>query len=133
MQDSSQSAIGRALLLTSGAAAFWFVFIWIGAFHAMAWYIVPLALVCFLYVTAMFHILEVAAVPRLVLTLAAPAPALLVAYFNTRSDDTLGQAAVILAAQFMAVLSVLGSARAAVAAIKSNNAFKGRRAKRERP
>lgn len=133
MQESSQSVIGRALLVTCAAAACWFVCIWVGAFWSMFWYILPLALICLLYVTAMFHLVEVSAIPRLVLTLAAPAPALLVAYFRTRSEDTLGQTAIILTAQFIALLAVLGSAPAAVAAVKSNIAFKGRRAKRARP
>ena len=133
MQEPSQSTIGRALLVTCAAAAFWFVFIWVGAFGAMFWYILPLALVCLLYVVAMFRLVEVSAVPQLVLTLAAPAPALLVAYFRTRPEDTLSQTATVLAAQFILLLAVLDSAPAALAAVKSNIAFKGRRAKRARP
>ena len=106
------------LLLTLAAMAFWFAAIWLGVL-AMFWYLIPLGVVCVIYVTAMFHLIELSAVPRLLLTLAAPAPAFLVAYFRSREEDTLGQAAIMLTAQFISLLAVIGSAPAAVAAIRS--------------
>lgn len=132
MQDPSEPALGRALLVTFAAAAFWFASIWLGAL-AMLWYLLPLGLLCLIYVTAMFHLIELSVVPRLVLTLAAPAPAFLVAYLRVRSEDTLSQAGIILTVGFIALLAVLGSVPAAVAAIRSNITLKGRRAKVRAP
>ena len=74
MQGPSEPSLGRALLLTLAAMAFWFAAIWLGVL-AMFWYLIPLGVVCVIYVTAMFHLIELSAVPRLLLTLAAPAPA----------------------------------------------------------
>ena len=132
MQGPSESTLGRALLVTFAATALWFVLIWFGAL-AMFWLLLPVGLICVTYVTAMFHLIELSAVPRLVLTLAAPAPAFLVDYFRVRPEDTLGQAAIVLTALFIALLAVLGSVPAAVAVIKSTIALKGRRAKTRAP
>jgi hypothetical protein len=115
------------------AAVGWWVFIAYGPFWAMFWFIVPLALVCFLYVTAMLRLVELSILPKLLLTLAAPAPALIVRYLQLRADDTLGQAAIVLSAGFIALVAFVMSLPSLVALLKSANAFKWLRAKRARP
>jgi hypothetical protein len=131
-QDSRTEAL-RAIGYAAMAAVGWWVFIAYGPFWDMFWFIVPLALVCFLYVTAMLRFVELSILPKLLLTVAAPAPALIVSYLRLREGETLGEAAIVLTAEFIALVAFVMSLPSLVALLKSANAFKWLRAKRPRP
>ena len=117
-------ALGWDLTFAFGGAALWFAFFASG-FWAQAFWLFPvLVIACVSYSLSMLAVLRSQALVRALAVGLSPGPALALAWYSARANDTLGRSAIVLTAELLLLPVVLWLVVRFALHVKSNYVFK---------